>query len=103
MSTVIQSKMRDRSWRTFVTSAIGLPVTAGILFLGMMMTGGGHGTYGMWYFGLALSFLCWLLVMISVITGIIAWKRDSLVVWWLVPETLLFVVLTLLGVWGVGG
>jgi hypothetical protein len=87
----------------FATSMVGIPITAFILFLGMGMTGAGHGTYGMWYFGLLLSFICWLFVGASVITGFIAWRREARIVWWAIPEAILFIVLTLLGLWGMQG
>ncbi len=95
--------MRNYSRRLFIASSIGIPVTAGVLFLGMVMTGGGHGSYGVWYFGLALSFLCWVVAMISTVTGIVAWSRETRPVWWVVPEALIFVGLTVLGLWGLGG
>jgi hypothetical protein len=86
-----------------MASVAGIPTTAGVLYLGMMMTGGGHGTYGMWYFGLLLSFVCWLLVGLSCVTALVAWRREACAVWWAIPEAVVFIALTLLGLWGMGG
>ncbi len=103
MSIAIESRVRSWSFRFFVASVVGIPITAGVLYLGMMMTGGGHGTYGMWYFGLLLSLVCWLLVGTSFVTGLVAWRREARAVWWAIPEAVVFITLTLLGLWGIEG
>ncbi len=103
MSTAEHSRVRSWSFRLFIVSVAGIPTTAVILFFGMMMTGGGHGTERLWLLGLLLSFVCWLVVAASCITGFIAWRRGGRIVWWAIPELLVFVALTLLGLWGMGG
>ncbi|MFO1439550.1 MAG: hypothetical protein U1F81_14615 [Verrucomicrobiaceae bacterium] len=49
-----------RSFRWFVTSLGLLPITVGVLYFGLMMTGGGdERVAGLWYLGLLLSLFLW--------------------------------------------
>ena len=96
-------KMRTWSFRFFLWFLIGVPITAAVLYFGMMATGGGHGTYGLWIFGLILSVLCWLLIGASFITSVVTWKREARSVWWAIPSGIVLVLLTLLGLWGMQG
>lgn len=92
---------RFRRWVT--TSWIGLVLSCMSLFFGLMATGAGHGTYGLWYLGLVVSFISWLLVLISVLVGRAAIQQSS--VWGLVwgLQLVLWLILTGVGIWGIGG
>jgi len=92
-----------RSFRWFVTSLGLLPITVGVLYFGLMMTGGGHGTYGLWYLGLLLSLFLWFSCGMCCITGIRAQVKEKTVVWWVIPSAMLFLLLTGIGIWGLGG
>jgi hypothetical protein len=78
-------------------------VTPLILLFGLAQGGAGHGTWGLWYFGLLLWFVAWLTMLVSCIVGAVAWKRTGKLSWWIVPGTALLVATGALGLWGLQG
>lgn len=63
------------------------------------MSGGGHGGYGMWYFGLFLALVCGLLAGTGFVTGMVAWLRERRTVWWAIPAGVIFIGIMLLWLW----
>lgn len=84
-------------------SWLGMALSAAALFFGMMAAGGGHGTYGIWYSGLALSAVSWLLVIASIVTGFIGMRQPGIWIPALVLQCFVFLCLTCAGIWGIGG
>ncbi len=69
--------LRRVSFATFVASLVMALVTPLILLFVLAQGGAGHGTWGLWYFGLLLWFVAWLAMLVSCITGGVAWKRTG--------------------------
>jgi hypothetical protein len=84
------------SWASMVLSVI-------TLFFGMMATGGGHGTYGLWFAGLALAAASWLVTLASVVVGYPVIKESTFwgLVWGL--QLIIWTLVTLVGAWGLQG
>jgi hypothetical protein len=74
-----------------------------ILLFGLAQGGAGHGTWGLWYFGLILWFVAWLAMLVSCIAGGVAWKQSGKACWWIVPGTVLLVATGALGLCGLQG
>lgn len=87
-------------------SWLGIALSIAALFFGMMATGGGHGTYTLWYCGLILSAVSWLLVLVSIVSGFKGMKETKETEIWLpalVFQCFVFLCLTCAGLWGMGG
>lgn len=97
------SSIKKYSFRIFITSVIGVVLNAVILYIGAMATGGGHGSFELWYLGLFISPIVWILVLAGFVSSVIIWKKSSERIWWTFPSLALLIVLTLLGLWGLKG
>lgn len=73
------------------------------LFFGLIATGGGHGTFGLWYLGLGLCWLAWLTCAGSLTVEIVNGARGFSPNWWIYVLLPLFAVGSLLGLWGLSG
>lgn len=100
MSDDSESNQRFLKWTR--ASWVGVVVSTITLFFGMMATGGGHGSYELWFCGLAFSAVTWFLILESVIVGFRGRKQG---VWLpvLILQTVVFLALTCVGIWGMGG
>lgn len=96
------SKENQRFLRWARAGWLGIFLSTIVLFLGIMAAGGGHGTTTPCFFGLVLSFVTWLVMLISVIVGFRGIKKG---IWMpaLFLQSVAFLALTCLGVWGAQG
>lgn len=96
------TKKHQRFVKWVRVSWLGVLLSTIALFYGIMAAGAGHGTTTPWLLGLALSFVTWLAMLISVIVGFRGIKH-GVGLPQLVLQTLFFLALTCLGIWGAGG
>ncbi|MFO1486693.1 MAG: hypothetical protein U1F71_25260 [Verrucomicrobiaceae bacterium] len=96
------SKNNQRFLKWSRVSWLGLFLSFTALCYGMMAAGAGHGSSTPWFFGLVISFMTWLSMLASVILGFRGLKQG---VWLpaLILQTVVFLVLTCVGIWGMGG
>jgi len=97
------SRMTRLSFRLFVASAVAVPLTIGLLVLGMLATGGGHGSTGPMYFAVGVSWLTWLLLGASSVAAYRVWRQEERIVWWGPLLGCFFLAWSGVGLWGLSG
>jgi hypothetical protein len=97
------SRLRDWSRRLLITSLCLGACTCYVLWVGLNALGAGHGTATIWYGGLVLWFVSWVVLLASCVTGLVSWKQTSHLPFWVAPSLLVLAVVTGLGIWGLGG
>ena len=85
-----------------VALALGL-LTIAVLLIGIVRGGAGHGDWTVFYVGLVLWFVAWAALGISMVADVIAWAKTRKLSPWFVPASLLFLFVSLAGLWGLQG
>ena len=98
-----QDRLRYLSLASFITSLIGGVVTLSLLFVGIGMGGAGHGDWTIWYVGLLMWAISWLVMLVSCVAGIASWARSGRPAWWVIPAGLIVWAVGALGLWGLQG
>jgi hypothetical protein len=90
------------SWRIFVASLLVALLAAVVLYIGLAAIGLGHGDSTLWYCGLFLAFLSWLLFGTTSALAVASGFRSGYVGWWILLSGPIFLALTLAGLWALG-
>jgi hypothetical protein len=95
--------LQRQSKISFVVALALMPVGVVAIFFGILATGGGHGSYWLFFLALALCVLAGCILAYSVVTGFIVARNDLRQAPWLVVSIPLLVGALALGLWGMQG
>jgi len=97
-------QQRSRAAGALAVATLALGTVAGFtLLFGIFASGGGHGSFTLWYVGLGFCWAAWLACASSLVLASLAWAHGQTPRWWFFALALLFLAASGLGLWGLRG